>query len=135
MTPNENIEHALFAHVRDHVTQVPISWPNTEFDPALQTHQYLAVTHFRNQNERLYLRGTEQRRQGILQLSLVSLLGAGAPPSLALAGEITADFAQDTVLVSEGVKVRITKEPDTMSTLKTDVSWIIPISVYYEAFI
>jgi len=133
MTPEENIEQALFAYVRDHVT-LPIAWPNVEFTPPAD-HQYVAVTHFRNQNERLYLRGNEQRRQGILQLSLVSLLGVGPSPSLAVAAEIIEDFPQDTIMISEGVRVRITRQPDTMSGIQSDVSWIIPISVYYEAFV
>lgn len=134
MSPEENIEQALFAYVRDHVTQLPIAWPNVEFNPPTN-HQYVAVTHFRNQNERLYLSGNEQHRRGLLQLTLISPLGFGSPPSLTLAGSIMADFSQDTVMTSEDVKVRITKQPDTMTTVKTDVSWAIPITVYYECFI
>lgn len=134
MTPEENIEQALFARVRDKVTTLPVAWPNVEFNPPAD-HRYVSVDHFRNQNTRLYLRGAEQQRQGFLQLSLVYPLGNGSPPSLQAAGDIIVDFPQDTVLVSEGVRVRITKQPDTMSPIKTDVSWIIPISIYYEAFV
>ena len=134
MTPNENIEAALFARVKDTVTMLPVAWPNVEFNPP-EDHKYVSVIHFRNQNERLYLRGNEQRRQGLLQLSVVYPIGEGSPPSLALAGAVAAGFSQDLILRSEGVKVQITKEPDAMSAIKTDVSWIVPVSVYYEAFV
>lgn len=134
MTPEENIEHALFARVRDTLTQLPIAWPNVEFEPP-QDHKYVAVMHFRNLNDRLYLSGNEQHRRGLLQLSVVHPLEHGSSDSVTFAGNMILNWPQDLVLSSENVRVRVTKQPDCMSPIKTDVSWIVPVSVYYEAFV
>lgn len=141
MTIEEKIEAALFARV---VTldlgddPVPVAWPNLTFpEPGQDTPTtYLEVRHFRNANSRLFMNGSDpHRRQGILQITVITPLNFGTTLATGLAGQIAEHFPADIALFEDGVKVRIQAAPDVLAPDKTDVSWDVPVSVRYEALI
>lgn len=132
----ESIEAALFAAVRDLDTfaDAAKAWPNVNFTPANNA-TYLRVDHLPNQTERLFLAGSDPHlRRGILQLTVVSPLNAGAQPATALAGAVAAEFPADRVLYSDDAKVRIERAPDVAPAFRDDHSWRVPVSVRYECF-
>lgn len=137
MTIEEKIEAALFGRVlaMDLSVDRPIAWPNVPYPPTAPGGPYIRVQHLPNNNARLFMKGSApHRRQGILQLTVVSPLNGGAPPATAIAGEVAAQFPADLRLDRDGVRVRIQAAPDVLSAVKTDVSWDLPVSIRYEAF-
>lgn len=136
MTPEENIEAALFGRVvtLETTPALPVVWPNVAFTPPAGS--YLRFEHLPNRNERPFLGAADPSfRRGILQLTVVTPLNQG-PTVFAtrLAGKVAQHFPAGLALYSEGIKVRITRAPDVTSAMKTDRSWDVPISVYYECF-
>lgn len=145
-TVEAKIEAALFGHLTNMELDdplPPIAWPNTDFpgevdgEPSPKPLTYLEVRHFRNTNTRMLVKGSAPHlRQGILQIRVVTPLNAGATPATDLAGSIAEQWPADLALFNNGVKVRIQAAPDIGTGMKTadDVSWMVPISVRYEAF-
>ena len=144
MTVESSIETALFNRVRT-LTLSPaltLAWPNKEFPghnasgvaismPA----SYIRVEQFDNQNERLFLKGSDPHwRRGFLQLTVVTPRDKGSPPAKAIAGTVAEHFPAGLALYSGGVKVNITKAPDVLFPLLGDNSWDVPVTIYYEAF-
>lgn len=134
MSIEQNIETALFGHVRDlDLDGAPIAWPNVPFAPSSPAATHVRVTHLRNQNTRLFARGADPHlRQGILQLTVVAPLNQGADEATALAGSIAAQCPADLVLWDGGHKVRIQAAPDVATPEKNDVSWEVRVDVRYE---
>ena len=145
-TVEEKIEAALFAQVAAMEFDEPapqIAWPNVDFPgevdgvPLPKPAVYLEVRHFRNSNTRLMVKGSAPHlRQGILQIRVVTPLNAGATQATVLAGQVAEQFPADLPLFESGVKVRIQTAPDvgTGSMTGDGVSWMVPVSVRYEAF-
>lgn len=129
----ETIEGLLFGMVRDLdlEDETPVAWPNTKFDPPAGA--YLRVQHLPNVSERLFLKGSAPHlRQGILQLTVVTALGAGATAATALAGAIAAQFPADRSEYADGVRLRVQKAPDLAQPIADGAAWLVPVSIRYE---
>lgn len=116
---------------------LPMSWPNKAFDPPVDGSSYLEVIILPNRNTRIFYGSNEDSwRMGILQINLVSEYNKGPSSGTEIAGQIALHFPQDFVIFSGGVKVQLTKTPDVGSAVANTArtSWIVPVSVYYEAF-
>jgi len=131
-TIEESIEAALFGYVaeREFVEDIPLAWPNVDFTPP--ANGYVQVQHFVNSTTRLFLKGSApHHRQGILQLTALTPLNAGASAATALAGQIAEQFPADLALFGDGVKVRIQRVPDVSAGDKTEdgVWWAVTIGI------
>lgn len=143
-TIEAKIERALMNRVTSLVLNpvLPISWPNFDFPgknpdgtakpmPA----SYIRVQHFPNRNTRLTLGSNDPVwRRGFLQLTVVTPLNKGAEPAKEIAGKIAEYFPADLPLDYGGVRVRVVTAPDVAPEIETDISWDVPVSVYYESF-
>lgn len=137
MSVQTDIETALITRARGLATALPypIAVPNKNFNPPVDLSAYIRINHLPNRNERLFLDGSEpHRRMGILQLTVVAPRGQGPEPATQIAGSIADYFPADLVMTSNGVNVKVSKAPDIGTALETDLSWIVPVSVYYESF-
>jgi len=140
MTIEEKIEEALYVHVAALAAldgMPSIAWPNDAFPvpPETKPGTYIELRLMPNDNTRLFLNGgAPHMRQGILQLTVFTPLLVGSAPATALAGEIAEFFPADLDLFNDGVRVRIQQAPDVLPGDKDDVSWMVPISIRYEAF-
>lgn len=134
MSIESQIEAALFSHVAtlEFDDDIPLAWPNVDFAPA---GVYIRVEHLPNKNTRLFLKGNAPHlRQGILQLTVVAPLAAGASEVTALGGSIAEQCPADLALFGADVKVRVQKAPDVLPAEKTDVSWNARVDIYYDVF-
>lgn len=143
-TVQENIEKALLDRVVSLVLSpvLLVAWPNRPFPgkdssgvAIAKPLTYLAVSILPNNNTRFLLDGSgPSMYQGILQIVVVSPLDKGTQTPTRIAGLVAEHFPADMALFSGGTRVTLTKAPDVASPLKNDVSWDVPISIYYEAF-
>jgi hypothetical protein len=132
-----NIQNALLKRVQSLTTTLPIAWPNLDFTPPADGSPYLAVRILPNRNERVFLGSNDPTyRQGILQINVVTQYNKGPSASVETAGQIALHFPQDLVLRESGVNVQLTKAPDVGSAVANPngTNWLVPISIYYEAF-
>lgn len=135
-TIEESIEAALFSYLAalEIDGAPPLAWPTVPFAPPAGT-PYIDVTHLPNRNSRIVLKGSGPHwRQGILQLTVVTPLNAGAPQATALAGSIAELFPAGLDLFEDGIRIRIQQAPDVLPGDKTDVSWDVVVSVRWECF-
>jgi hypothetical protein len=137
----ESIETALFTRALGlaAITGLPIAAPNVDFPGKNAAGQvlpkparYLRVDHLPNRSQRPFINDAEHLRPGILQIMVVIESGMGKPLATRYAGQVAAHFPMDLKLVSDGVTVRISKEPDIAGPLKDDTSFMLPVSVSYE---
>jgi hypothetical protein len=141
MTVEEAIQLALLkaveAYYEGATPKLPIAWPNRTFTPPADGSSYLEVRILPNRNTRLFLGSNEESmRMGILQVNLISQFDKGPGAGIQIAGQIVAAFPQDRVLRESGVKVQLTKTPDVGPAVANPngTNWIVPVSIYYEAF-
>lgn len=143
-TVQTNIEKALLDRVKSLVLvpPLPVAWPNVDFPGKTSTGvaipmpaSYIRVQHFPNKNERIHLGSTDPYfRQGFIQLTVVGQRNKGTLAAMEVAGKVAEHFPADLALYSEGVRVKIASAPDVAPPLETDVSWDVPVTVYYEVF-
>jgi len=139
-TVESNIERALIKRAEGLapglVPVASIAWPNSNFTRPSDANgflPYLAVDHMPNESFRYSLKGSEPRqRKGILQIRVSYPKNKGRKEPLELAGLVAAHFPADLALFEDGVKVSIVKV-DVASAISNDVSWDVPVSVFYEA--
>lgn len=118
----------------------PIAWPGEAFTPPTSgglPGPYLVVTHMPNRGQRILIGGAgRERKQGILQIAVMSRLDQPLAVSIEHAGQVAAHFPADIWLHFGGVSVRITKRPDVMRGFRDDAAgrWMTPVSVSYECF-
>jgi hypothetical protein len=139
MTTEADIQTALLQRVLtlSITPTLPIAWPNRDFIPPSDGSSYLQVRILPNRNTRLFLGSNEESwRQGILQINLITQYDKGPSFGVDIAGQIAQHFPQDLMLRYSGVKVQLTKTPDVGSAVAspTGTQWIVPVSIYYEAF-
>ena len=137
LTIEERIEAALFKSVKalDIEGAPPLAWPNVAFTPPVPASTYVRVAHLRNSNVRSFAKATDPHlRQGILQLTVVSLLRLGPNPATTLAASIAWQYPAGRSLYESGVRVRVQAAPNAVSPDKTDISWDARIDVPYECF-
>lgn len=144
-TVEAKIEKALLDRVASLtlVPALPVAWPNVDFPgkdsngvPNAMPASYIIVQHFPNKNTRLTFGSTDPSwRRGFLQLTAVTPLNKGSLAAKEIAGKIAEHFPADLPLDYSGVRVRVVMAPDIAPEIETDVSWSVPVSVYYEAFV
>lgn len=132
MAIEDTIEAALFSFLAElDLNGVPIAWPGKPFDP---TSPYVRVQNLRNNNTRLFMKGTAPHlRQGILQLTVVAPINQGSSAGLALATVLAGAFSADLSLYDDDVRVRVQRDPDIATAELTDKSWDTRVDVYYES--
>lgn len=144
-TIEEKIETALFDFARALGPELegapPLAFPNVSFpaDGGAPPAVYIEIRHFRNDNHRLYSKGSNPHlRQGILQLTVMTPIDddEGSLLSTRLAGSIAESFPADLDLFEDGVRVTIQKAPTVGGGLKVhaDTKWAVPVSVWYQSF-
>lgn len=135
-TIEASIQTALFARAASLVLSPvhPVAWPNVSFTvPASK--KYVRVTHFPNSTDRLYLGNNDpHRHQGILQLTVVAPINSGEALAREIAGQIADHFRAGLKLNSSGVRVNVTKRPNTGSVVIDTTEIRIPVSIAYRAF-
>jgi hypothetical protein len=139
MTIEEIIEHILLERVRTLPMNpvLPIAYPNLAFKPPLDGSPYLEVRLLPNSNQRIFYGSTDELfRMGILQINIVMQENKGVLAGTRIAGQITGHFPQDLVLRENDIKVQLQKAPDVGAALPnpTGTNWIVPVSIYYEAY-
>lgn len=118
----------------------PIAWPDEVFTPPVVAGlpgPYLAVTHMPNRGQRILIGSAgPERKQGILQIAVMSRLEQPLAVSIEHAGKVAAYFPADLRLRFADVSVRIAKAPDVMRGFRDDAAgrWMTPVSVSYECF-
>lgn len=136
MTVEEAIERALFGAVRDldqFAADHKVWATDILTDPPADT--YLRVDLFPNGNQRLFIKSTAPHLYlGILQLTVVAPVAAGALAARRLAEDVAAEFRTDDELTEGGVTVRIEKVPDVLRPFKSDASWNVPVSIRYQCY-
>ncbi|GHC79383.1 phage tail terminator-like protein [Limoniibacter endophyticus] len=139
----EDIDTALFARAAGlaQVTGLTIAWPNVAFPGKDATGKefpkppsYLRINHLPNVSQRLFINNPTHRRPGILQITIATPLNGGASAATRLAGKVAEHFPMDFRMTAGGRIVRVTKEPDIATAIRDDPSWLVPVSVSYEAF-
>lgn len=137
MTIEEQIEDVLMVRLGQ-LTLTPslsIAWPNRPFTPTVGT-SYLRVRHLRNDNDRLFLKGSApHHRQGILQVDVVAPLDAGAEDANAIAGAVAGHFPADLDLYGDDVRVKIEAAPTVHGAIPADAWWETPVSIGYRCFV
>lgn len=139
MTREENVQEALIARARSMVAAVgleewQVGWPNMPFKPPAGGEIYVEVGFFPNRSDRYSHKGSDpESMMGFLQLLIKAPLNRGWRDASALAGKIGEHFPADLRLWSGGIRVTVSKKPDAMSALKTEATWNVPVTVYYEA--
>jgi hypothetical protein len=118
-----------------------VSYPNEAFTPPQTSTApilplpYLRVDNFPNRTQRLFIpSGKPERYQGILQVSVMSLLEQNAAIATEHAGLVAAHFPADLKLSHGGRTVRITKKPEVARGFREAERWMTPVSIYYECF-
>lgn len=136
MSVVEDIEEALFARARDFTfAAAKKAWPNFKFVPPADGSAYLRIAHFPNEPARLFLKGSDPYwRRGFLQITVAAPLGNGALEATEIAGDICSHFPADLTMTVNTTTVRVTKAPTVMSGFSDDKSWLVPVTIYYEAF-
>lgn len=142
-TIESNIERVLMNRVGTLalVPPLPIAWPNFDFPGKTSAGvkkpmpaSYIRVDHFPNKNTRMFLGSADPHwRQGFIQLIVVTPPNLGSLAATDIAGKIAEHFPADLTLYSEGIKVTISRAPDIAPVIETDISWDVPVTVYYEA--
>lgn len=148
MAIQEAIEAALFQRAASlqALTGLPISWPNMPFSPpqvdgvdangkAIKVAgPYLRVEHIPNRSDRLFINSAVHQRQGLLQITIVTPQNRQAVIATRIADQVSAHFPMDLKLPAGSFMLRITKAPDIAPAMKDDPSWVVPVTVSYEAF-
>lgn len=96
---------------------------------------HIVVHLMRNRNQRIFLSGSDPHfRQGFLQVDLYTPIRMDSRSVDALAGQIKSYFTADLALYSNGVKVRIQKDPDIIGDVIGKPYLRTIISIPYESF-
>lgn len=138
MATTESIARALFTRMTALVTDpvLAVAWPDVPFTPTTGT-PYLAVSFLPNGNQRRFIGSSAPHRHiGIMQVDVMWPKGQGEIQPLKVAGQVAAHFPCDLALYQDGIRVRITKEPDIVGPLSIKDGWLTcPISIQFEAWV
>lgn len=135
MSVEQDIENALFARARDfYFSAARMSWPNMKFDPPSDGSAYLRIDHFPNEPLRLHLSGDDPHwRRGFLQITVAVPLGSGSTIATEIASDICSHFPADLAMTSGATTVHVAKAPSIMSGFPDGKTWLVPVTIPYEA--
>lgn len=125
-----DIANALGKRLSDAALGFGIAWPNKA--SSLQP-PYLVFDMVRTGRTNDELSGEAVRSAGYAQISVVAEKDAFATTAEDIAMQIADLYPAALTLAITGGKVKITKPADVLSGFPDDVSWRVPVRVYYEA--
>jgi hypothetical protein len=112
---------------------MPVSYPNRSFSPPANG-KYLRARHLPNTTTQITLGASGfNRHQGLFQIDVMWPLDAGEVAPKEIAGAIIANFKLGTEFTREDLLIRIPAPPSVAPALIDGVSYMIPITVRYQA--
>lgn len=112
---------------------LPVSYPNRSFTPPASG-KYLRARHLPNNTTQISLGSTGfNRHQGLFQIDVMWPLDSGEVAPKEIAGQIIAHFKRGTEFTREGLLIRIPEPPSVAPALVDGVSFMIPVTIRYQA--
>ncbi len=112
---------------------LPVSYPNISFSPPASG-KYLRARHLPNTTQQISLGSTGfNRHQGLFQIDVMWPLGVGETAPKEIAGKIIDHFKRGTEFTRESLLIRIPEPPSVAPALVDGVSYMVPVSIRYQA--
>lgn len=128
------IQTALEKHLLTLTPAIATAVENKTFAP-VTGQPYQRLNHLLNTPADMGMERTLRAERGIFQVSLCYPLDAGRVPAMQRAEAIKALFAAGLSLYEGAVRVDIERTPSIAGGMVDEGRWMLPVSVYWQAFI
>ena len=127
---------ALLEHLKtlEFSPSIPVAEPGVDFSPPTDDDPYLRVDFIPNGSFRQSITVDPEPIQGLLQVSVNWATGEGLIKPYDKADAIRAHFKAQTFFAN-GMKIKIYREPEAASPIQEDHRLIVPVTIYWRAFI
>lgn len=113
------------------VPSIPVAWENVAF--VAPVGRYVRVFLLPGEVNRLFMEGSGREYRGVIQVSLVMNIGAGAGGAEALLSSLDAAFSSSGNFTSGGLRIWLLT-PFRASTPQLEADrWVLPVSASYAA--